>query len=157
MKKPPSRILVLIAVLKLFKASVLIVVGIAGLLFSPEKLSGIANRALAVLHPGAQVAHRTLDWLAGLGSHTAKEFAMFIVLYAALFTVEGVGLLYGRRWAEWLSIVATGSFVPFEIYEFVSYGGIGKASILVLNVAIVVYLVSRRLRERLATSRPTVR
>lgn len=157
MKKPPDWILVLIAVLKLLKASVLVVVGGAGLLLPQQRLSGIADWALAVLHPGGQVVHRALGWFASLGSATEKWLALLVVMYAAVFTVEGVGLLCGRRWAEWLSVVATGSFVPFEIYGLVFYGGIDKASTLVLNVAIVVYLVRRRLRDRLATSRPTAR
>jgi uncharacterized membrane protein (DUF2068 family) len=157
MKKPPDRILVLIAVLKLLKASILVVVGVAGVLLPPQRLSGIADRALAVLHPGGQVVHRALSWPAGLGGATEKWLALLVVMYAVVFIVEGVGLLFGRRWAEWLTVGATGSFVPFELYEFVSHGGIAKASILVLNVAIVVYLVRRRLCDRLTTNRPPAR
>jgi uncharacterized membrane protein (DUF2068 family) len=106
-----------------------------------------------VLHPGGQGVHRALSWLAGLESVTEKWLALLVLMYAVMFIVEGVGLLCGRRWAEWLSIVATGSFVPFELYEFVSHSRIASASTLVLNVVIVVYLVHRRLRERLAPSR----
>jgi uncharacterized membrane protein (DUF2068 family) len=153
MKKPPDHILALIAVLKLLKASMLVVVGVAGVLLPPQQLSAIADQALVVLHPGAHGVHRALSGLAGLESVTEKWLALLVLMYAVVFIVEGVGLLCGRRWAEWLSVVATGSFVPFELYEFVSYGGIANASTLVLNVAIVIYLVHRRLRDRLATSR----
>ena len=37
--------------------------------------------------------------------------------YAIVFSVEGIGLLLGSRWAEWLTVVSTGLLIPFEIYE----------------------------------------
>ena len=57
--------------------------------------------------------------------------------------VEGTGLVLRKRWAEWLTIVVTSSFVPFEAYELVHKPGVGKAVALVVNVAIVVYLIVR--------------
>ena len=152
-KTLPNRLLVFIAVLKLLKASMLVVVGVAGVLLPSPRLSAIADQVLVVLHPGGQGVHRALRWLAGLERGTEQWLALLILMYAVMFIVEGIGLLYGRRWAEWLSIVATGSFVPFELDAFVSHRRITSASMLVLNVVIVVYLVYRRLRERLAPRR----
>jgi hypothetical protein len=37
------------------------------------------------------------------------------LLYAGLFAVEGGGLWLAKRWAECLTIIATTSFVPFEV------------------------------------------
>jgi uncharacterized membrane protein (DUF2068 family) len=31
--------------------------------------------------------------------------------------VEGGGLFYRKRWAEWLTVVATSLLVPLEVYE----------------------------------------
>jgi hypothetical protein len=33
--------------------------------------------------------------------------------------VEGVGLWLRKRWAEWLTVIATSLLVPFEIYELI--------------------------------------
>ena len=39
---------------------------------------------------------------------------------AALEITEGVGLFYRKRWAEWLTVVATSLLVPIEVYELVT-------------------------------------
>ncbi|RTL69592.1 MAG: DUF2127 domain-containing protein [Pseudonocardiaceae bacterium] len=61
--------------------------------------------------------------------------------YAALEGVEAVGLWRGRRWAEYLTFVATVVFVPYEIWELTRGVSALKVVALVINLAIVVYLV----------------
>src|SRR4051812_20091407 len=53
-----------------------------------------------------------------------------------------------RRWAEWLTVVVTSSFIPVEVYEMVEHFSAGKVVALTVNVAIVVHLVVRRLADR---------
>ena len=68
--------------------------------------------------------------------------------YAALFIVEGTGLILGRAWAEWVTVIATASFIPFEGYELVRRATAPRAIILVLNAVILIYLAWRiRLRR----------
>jgi uncharacterized membrane protein (DUF2068 family) len=54
--------------------------------------------------------------------------------------VEGVGLFYRRRWAEWLTVVATSLLIPLELYELVRSPSLLKAGGIAVNVAIVIYL-----------------
>ena len=61
--------------------------------------------------------------------------------YSALFLVEGTGLFFEKRWAEYLTIVATVSFIPVEIYELYKAPSLLKCAALVINVAIAVFLV----------------
>jgi uncharacterized membrane protein (DUF2068 family) len=69
-----------------------------------------------------------------------------IAAYAALEGVEAVGLWLGRRWAEYLTFVSTIVFVPFEVYELAKSVTALKVLTLVINLAIVVYLLfSKRL------------
>jgi uncharacterized membrane protein (DUF2068 family) len=69
-----------------------------------------------------------------------------VAAYAALEGVEAVGLWLGRRWAEYLTFVATVVFVPYEVYELTKSISALKVLALVINVAIVVYLlVAKRL------------
>ncbi|HKS21386.1 MAG TPA: DUF2127 domain-containing protein [Thermoanaerobaculia bacterium] len=63
--------------------------------------------------------------------------------YAALFAVEGYGLWRDRRWGEWLTVVATTSFIPFEVYELFKRATAIRGAMLVTNIAIVIYLVWR--------------
>ena len=69
-----------------------------------------------------------------------------IAAYAALEGVEAIGLWLGRRWAEYLTFIATVVFVPYEIYELTKSVTALKVLTLVINVAIVAYLLfSKRL------------
>jgi uncharacterized membrane protein (DUF2068 family) len=66
--------------------------------------------------------------------------------YALLEGVEAVGLWRGRRWAEYLTFLATTVLVPLEVYEIVHKPTALKAITLVINLLIVVYLlVAKRL------------
>jgi uncharacterized membrane protein (DUF2068 family) len=54
--------------------------------------------------------------------------------------VEGTGLLLRKRWAEYLTVIATGSFVPMEIYEIFRHCTISRIGLLIANLAILAYL-----------------
>jgi uncharacterized membrane protein (DUF2068 family) len=64
-----------------------------------------------------------------------------LAAYAALEAAEGVGLWFGKRWAEYLTFIANCLFLPYEISEIVTRVTVFRVSALVINIAIVVYLV----------------
>jgi uncharacterized membrane protein (DUF2068 family) len=68
--------------------------------------------------------------------------------YAVLFAIEGVGLWMGKHWAEWFTVIATGSLIPLELYELLHRFGWLKLAVLVGNVVIIVYLVRVALQPR---------
>ncbi len=61
--------------------------------------------------------------------------------YAALEATEMVGLWFGKRWAEYLTFIAITALVPLEIYELTLSISVFKVLTLVINLAIVVYLL----------------
>jgi uncharacterized membrane protein (DUF2068 family) len=61
--------------------------------------------------------------------------------YGVLEGVEAVGLWFGKRWAEYLTFVATIVFVPYEIHELIKSITALKVVTLVINLAIAVYLL----------------
>ena len=61
--------------------------------------------------------------------------------YAILELVEAVGLWMAKRWAEYLTFVATAVFLPLEVYELTKSISVLKITAFVINVAIVVYLL----------------
>jgi uncharacterized membrane protein (DUF2068 family) len=72
--------------------------------------------------------------------------ATAIAAYAVLEGVEAVGLWFGRRWAEYLTFIATIIFVPYEVYELTKGVSALKVVALVLNLAVVAYLlIAKRL------------
>jgi uncharacterized membrane protein (DUF2068 family) len=72
-----------------------------------------------------------------------KELTFVSAFYAALFLTEGIGLLLRKRWAEWLTVIATALFLPLEIYEMMRELTAAKTIVFLVNVAIVGYLVYR--------------
>ena len=70
--------------------------------------------------------------------------AVSAILYAALEATEGVGLAMRRRWAEYLTVIATGILIPFEVYEVLRRPTLFKVGALLLNLAVVGYLTYRK-------------
>ena len=144
-----DRLVAVIGVFKLVKAAVLGPLGIA-VLFGVRETT-VQSVALWLRWTGALSGHHlvrmALARLLSLDNHDLREIGAAFIAYAAVFVVEGVGLLRRRRWAEWLTVIVTASFIPFEIYELARRPGAGKAIAIALNAAIVIYLVWRRVRE----------
>ena len=67
-------------------------------------------------------------------------------LYGALLVVEGVGLLRRAFWAAWMAIGETAFFIPLEVFELVRHFSRGILVVLLVNVAIVWYLLRNRAR-----------
>jgi uncharacterized membrane protein (DUF2068 family) len=69
------------------------------------------------------------------------QLSAITMAYGLLFLIEGTGLFFEKRWAEYLTIIATASFIPVEVYELIKdFAGL-KLFILILNTAIVVFLI----------------
>jgi uncharacterized membrane protein (DUF2068 family) len=131
-------------------------------------LKGLLVLALAVTVRG--FLHQDVDtivgdWIAALGvslenlhveaflarldlvtDHEIKVVSGVTFLFGGLFVTEGVGLFFRQRWAEFLTVIVTASFIPVEIFESCKHFGPAKLLILVVNVAIVAFLV-RVLRD----------
>lgn len=132
-------------------------------------LAGIGFGALELVNP--EIADQAQRWANGFAWHLGhggpavqaglahlQAFRLPIVgaaalLYAALFAVEGVGLWKARSWAEYLTIIATASFVPFEVYELARRATWPRGVTLLVNLLVVAYLivkVRRRSAEKSA-------
>ena len=70
--------------------------------------------------------------------------AIGAIAYALLEGTEGVGLAMRRRWAEYLTVIATGILIPYEAYEVVHRATLFKVGVLLLNLAVVGYLAYRK-------------
>lgn len=133
----------LIGVGKLLKAAALVAIGLVAWRLregsDAVRLERWSHRI--GLQPGGHWVHLVIASLSGVGSRRFAEISAGAITYATLFAIEGVGLLSRRRWAEYLTVTLTGSFVPFEVYEVVRHLTAGRVVALVLNVAAVAYLL----------------
>jgi len=76
--------------------------------------------------------------------------ALALALDGTLTTGEGIALSRRLWWAPWLVVVATGSLLPYELFEIVREPRVGRLLVFVLNALVVAYLVARALREHRA-------
>jgi uncharacterized membrane protein (DUF2068 family) len=92
--------------------------------------------------PVVDTIQKTFDYR----KSTLQVVAGGLLLYALIEVVEGVGLWLGRRWAEYLAVVATAAFLPIEVYELTEKVSYFKIGTLALNVVAVLYiLIGKRL------------
>jgi len=140
-----DRVLRLIAAFKFFKATLMVAVGLGALeLLRP----GVAERAQEWLAPLAVRSDRRavvtlFSLVSGLSTRRLELFGVGAFVYAALFMVEGVGLWLARRWAEYLTVVASLLLVPVEVVEILRRVTPSRVAALAINLAVVVYLVYR--------------
>ena len=60
---------------------------------------------------------RALDWVERLGANRLHLVMTVTIAYTAVVLVEGTGLWLRKRWAEWVTLIATCSLIPVEVYE----------------------------------------
>ncbi len=70
--------------------------------------------------------------------------SVVVLLIGILNLIEAYGLHLRMRWAEWLTVVATSLFIPFELYEVLKGVTVLKISIFLINCAIVYYLAKHK-------------
>jgi phosphoribosylanthranilate isomerase len=144
----------LISLEKVLKAAVLIVVGFKLLSFLGKDVHEwavdfVAHHRFAVLDRYIQPA---LERLVGVGDRQLKQFSVAAFGYAGMLLIEGIGLWLQKRWAEYLTAIATALFIPFEIYEIFQRPTWVRFAAFVINVFVVWYLVTR-LRDETAEAK----
>jgi len=137
--------ILLIAIFKLFKAALLLTVGIGLLSLLHKDVASTLMNFLSVLHVdhNNHYIHGLVMKLGLASDHQLEAISAGSFFYAALLGTEGIGLLLKKHWAEYLTIIATASFIPLELYEIVKHVRAGRIIILIINVAVVVYLIYR--------------
>ena len=140
-----DRVLTLIALFKGVKALVLIAVGFGALQLIHSDMRDQANAMFDTLGQSVDVVPvlKLLRNIGALAPNSLRLFGAGAFLYAALFITEGIGLWRQQRWAEYLTVVATASFIPFEIFEITQRRTFPRIGALVINVLVVIYLLYR--------------
>jgi uncharacterized membrane protein (DUF2068 family) len=142
-KAAHGRGLRLIAAFKLLKACALIAVGVGALKLLHKDVAGLVDHWINVFRvdPHNHFIDLLLTKLAILDDRRLKELSVGTFVYAGIFLVEGVGLAFRKRWAEYFTIITTSSLLPIEIYELTKRASVGRSFALAVNVAVVAYLI----------------
>jgi uncharacterized membrane protein (DUF2068 family) len=144
-----SAFLVLIGAFKLLKALLLlgVALGVHHLLHRDVEAVVIHWARAVRVDPDNRHIHAALAHVTGLSPRKLQEIGLVLLLYAALYATEGIGLVLRKRWGEYMAVITTAGLLPLEMYEVAHHFGWIKLIVLVLNAAVVAYLIERLRRH----------
>src|ERR1700722_206688 len=140
--KKTSGLLVL-PTLKVVKGVGLLALGLGALHYLHGDIAkGIAHwMELLRANPHNRYLILLLQKLSNVDEHRLRHLSVGTFFYSALFLLEGTGLALAKRWAEYLTIVTTASLMPVEMYEIHVHLSWPRVVVLLVNIAVVVYLI----------------
>jgi uncharacterized membrane protein (DUF2068 family) len=128
---------------------ILLAVGLTIFNLIGKNLSAEFLKLIAKWHIDAHLFY--VHWLLQKISTVNDGFLVLLTvgnfIYAALAFIEGAGLLCDKRWAFWLVILDTASFIPIEFHQL--YKGFSwiNFALLLFYIATVIYLLRQTVRK----------
>ena len=146
------RYLKLIALFKIAKGALLLVVGVSLLFLNArtrwiDALSNWTADEILLEHSKA-VAYLLHKLQAMLAGGTLRATGFLALFYTAVLFTEGIGVYMQQRWAELLMVFATATLIPIEVRHLWHRPGFVGALILLANCFIVWFLYSVLKRDK---------
>ncbi|HEV2133666.1 MAG TPA: DUF2127 domain-containing protein [Terracidiphilus sp.] len=157
-RKHHNRWLLLIAVYKSLQALLFIAIGIG----ARHMLHRDVADELALLadhlrfNPESRFVNFVLDRASLVDDPLLRRIGAVAFSYAAVSLAEGIGLYLEKAWGEYLTLIITASFLPWEAMEIVHKITWFRASLLLINVLVLLYL-AKIVAERVAARRARLR
>ncbi len=153
-----NRWLVLIGAGKLLKAILFVALGVGALHLVHRDLVSLVTHWIVDLRfdPESRFVNFILDKISLISPHKLRLISVGIFCYAAMDVLEGTGLVLGKAWAEYLTLIVTAALLPWEFFEILRKPNWPKVVFTLLNIAVVWYLATylqKRMRERSGESR----
>jgi len=142
-----------IGIIKLVKAALFILLGIGAIKLLHRDLVDVVTHFIVGLRfdPEGRFVNLILEKVALINPHRLRLISFAIFAYAALDILEGTGLVLRKTWAEYVTLILTASFLPWEMFEIFHHVTWLKIVLTLLNIAVVVYLafyVQMTVRQR---------
>jgi len=146
------RYLKLIAIFKIAKGVLLLVLGVSLVFLNArtrwiDALSNWTADEILLEHSKA-VAYLLHKLQAMLAGGTLRATGFLALFYAAVLFTEGIGVYMQQRWAELLMVFATATLIPIEVRHLWHRPGLVGALILLTNCFIVWFLYSVLKRDK---------
>ena len=149
--------LAVIAVFKIVKGLLLLLVGLGLLQLMHAEIATLFSQLIEALHLNAdsRIIHALVLNVDALQPHTVLVAGLVSLGYAGMLLLEGIGLWLERSWAAYLTVISTSLLLPFELYEVIAQVSLLRVGVLILNLVIVLYLVVQ-LKHHTLRSRASV-
>ncbi len=141
--KVHDRGLMTIGLFKLGKAALFFGIGVGAIHLLHKDIGDEILKAAAALKfdPESKVVSLLMEKVDLIDVHRLKQIGAATFAYSALALTEGVGLLLEKVWAEYLTLILTISFLPWELYELMRRPNWFRVSLLVINLVVLGYLM----------------
>jgi uncharacterized membrane protein (DUF2068 family) len=135
--------LVLIAAYKFLLALFFIAIGVGAMRLLHKDIDDVLSRIATDLkfNPESRFVNFVLDKASLLNDPMLRRIGLAAFGYAAVGILEGIGLYLEKAWGEYLTLIITASFLPFEIHELMRKLTWVRVSLLVINVLVLLYLL----------------
>lgn len=142
-EKPRHNGLLAIALFKLAKAAFCIAVGLGALHLIHADVGDVVLKTTNFLHldPDGRTVDLIQEKADLLSGHKLRQFSMLTFGYAALSMIEGIGLYKQKTWAEYLTLILTIGALPWDVTELVRHQTPVRASVVVINLLVLAYLL----------------
>jgi len=145
-----------VASLELAKGLVVLLLGFGAVSMVHKDAWDAAEALLRFLHVNPDRHHYAQVFLNLADNVTdAKLWALAAgaAAYSVVRFVEAYGLWLERTWAEWFALISGALYVPFEVYEVMRRTTPIHVAVLLVNLAIVFYMLYLRLLAQAETAR----
>jgi uncharacterized membrane protein (DUF2068 family) len=148
--KGHDRGLLLIGLFKLGKSILFFCIGMGAIHLLHKDLGDIVMRVALALKfdPESRFVALLLDKVDLIDVHKLKLISLGTFAYSMVALTEGVGLVLEKVWAEYLTLFLTISFLPWELYELARRPNWFRLSLLLINLAVLAYLIWLLRRKR---------
>jgi uncharacterized membrane protein (DUF2068 family) len=140
-----DRVVRLIAIERAFRSVLLVAVGLVLLTHPSTDWAVEVTRAVQDLglNPRANGIRTIIAKVATVHGREEVLFGVVALAYGGLEAVEAYGLWRRQRWGEWLTVIATSLLLIPEVWELTKGTSVLKLGALLVNIAIVAYLLWR--------------
>ncbi len=142
-KHSHDRGLLLIGLFKLAKSIFFFCIGAGAIHLLHKDLGDEVLRLATRLRfdPESRIVSLIMDKVDLIDAHRLREISFATFAYSALALTEGWGLVMEKVWAEYLTLGLTVMFLPWELYELARRPDWFRLGLLVINLAVLWYLV----------------
>jgi uncharacterized membrane protein (DUF2068 family) len=135
--------LIAIAAFKLAQAMLFAVVAMGALGLLHKDVGGLMAQLADYLrfNPESRVVYFVLDKASRIDDRLLTLIGEIGFLYAGMDLLEGIGLYLEKTWAEYLTLLITASFLPWEILEIFRRITPMRVGLLAVNALVFFYLL----------------
>jgi uncharacterized membrane protein (DUF2068 family) len=153
-----NKVLILIALYKGAQALLFAAVGFGALRLLHQDVGDVLSDLATALRfsPESRLVNFIVEQASFLDDALLRRIGVLAFSYSAISLIEGVGLYFEKAWAEILTLLITGSFLPWEIFEVFRRVTWLRVELLAVNALVFFYLLNMVTARRNGASKTTV-